>query len=177
MKRALAIAVALVGLLGPASAGASFDAPARTGEAWSMAMQRFGVPCAGVVDIRWGHLGILTNAHSDWVGDPADPAGYIKCVVTFSYDVDWDWPKLCTVAEHEDGHLTGHSHVDDPHDVMSPTYIFPTMECAGHAEPPAQPAAATRPSPAPVAASSAHHRRCFTWRAWSYHRHVCVRAR
>jgi hypothetical protein len=85
----------------------------------------------------------------------ADPSTYSDCSISYNLDVDWDWPKLCTVVEHEMGHLSGHDHVNDPHDVMSPYYVYPSPECgAGTAA--ATPAAT--PDPTPVASSSASTR-------------------
>ena len=76
--------------------------------------------------------------------DVHDPSTYSQCSITYNLDIDWDWPKLCTVIEHELGHLAGHEHVDDPHNVMSPYYVYPTPECTT-----GQPG--VQPVPAPVA--------------------------
>jgi hypothetical protein len=79
-----------------------------------------------------------------------DPSTYSDCSITYNLDVDWDWPKLCTVVEHELGHLSGHDHVNDPHDVMSPYYVFPAPECA---LPKSQAAAAPDRAPRSVTSS------------------------
>jgi hypothetical protein len=100
--------------------------------AHSLAVARWGAdPCGGQVTMSWTHMGEGINARSQWMSvDVNDASTYSDCSVTYNLDVDWDWPKLCTVVEHELGHLTGHDHVNDPHDVMSPYYVFAAPECA-----------------------------------------------
>jgi matrixin len=100
--------------------------------AHSLAVARWATdPCGGQVTMSWSHMGIGINARSQWMSvDVNDPSTYSDCAITYNLDVDWDWPKLCTVVEHELGHLSGHDHVNDPHDVMSPYYVFPAAECA-----------------------------------------------
>ena len=100
--------------------------------AHSLAVARWGTePCGGQVTMSWNHMGEGINARSQWMSvDANDPSTYSDCAITYNLDVDWDWPKLCTVVEHELGHLTGHDHVNDPHDVMSPYYVYPAAECA-----------------------------------------------
>ncbi len=118
--------------------------------AHSLAVARWGAdPCGGQVAMSWTHMGGGINARSQWMSiDVHDPSTYSECSITYNLDVDWDWPKLCTVVEHELGHLSGHDHVDDPHDVMSPYYVFPSPECA-----PAE-QAAVAPDRAPRSAAS-----------------------
>ena len=103
-------------------------ADALTTTAHALAVARWGVePCGGQVAVTWAHMGAGINARSQWMSvDIHDPSTYSQCSITYNLDVDWDWPKLCTVIEHELGHLAGHEHVDDPHNVMSPYYVFPT---------------------------------------------------
>jgi hypothetical protein len=100
--------------------------------AHSLAVARWGTePCGGQVTTTWSHMGTGINARSQWMSiDTHDASTYSDCAITYNLDVDWDWPKLCTVVEHELGHLSGHDHVDDPHDVMSPYYVYATPECA-----------------------------------------------
>jgi hypothetical protein len=101
--------------------------------------------------MSWAHMGQGINARSQWMSiDVNDPSTYSECSITYNLDVDWDWPKLCTVVEHELGHLSGHDHVNDPHDVMSPYYVFPAPECA---LPKSQTAAAPDRAPRSVASS------------------------
>jgi hypothetical protein len=133
---------------------------ALTTTAHALAVAHWGVePCAGQVTVTWAHMGPGINARSTWMSyDIHNPATYSQCAISYNLDVDWDWPKLCTVIEHELGHLSGHDHVNDPHDVMSPYYVYPTPECAaGAAAPAAAPApATTAEAPAtPPAASKA----------------------
>lgn len=131
---------------------------ALTTAAHALAVAHWGVePCAGQVTVTWAHMGPGINARSTWMSyDIHNPATYTQCAISYNLDVDWDWPKLCTVIEHELGHLAGHDHVNDPHDVMSPYYVYPTPECAsGAAAPAAAPAPATtaQAPAAPPAAS------------------------
>ena len=157
----LLVALALL----PAAAQADIALPqvpvpaadALTTTAHALAVAHWGVdPCAGQVTVTWAHMGSGINARSQWMSyDIHNPATYSQCSITYNLDVDWDWPKLCTVIEHELGHLAGHEHVDDPHDVMSPYYVYPSPECAaGAAAPAAAPATATT-AEAPAATATA----------------------
>jgi hypothetical protein len=123
---------------------------ALTTTAHSLAVSRWGIdPCGGQVTTTWGHMGAGINARSQWMStDLHNPSTYTQCSITYNLDVDWDWPKLCTVIEHELGHLAGHDHVNDAHDVMSPYYVFPSAECAAGQ-------AAAQPTPAPAAVAQA----------------------
>jgi hypothetical protein len=151
LSRHLLCALVAIALL-PAAAQADASAPAvpvpaadaLTTSAHSLAVARWGVePCGGQVNVTWAHMGGGINARSQWMSvDIHNPATYSQCSITYNLDVDWDWPKLCTVIEHELGHLAGHEHVNDSHDVMSPYYIFPSPECAT-AQPGAQAAPVT----------------------------------
>jgi pyruvate/2-oxoglutarate dehydrogenase complex dihydrolipoamide acyltransferase (E2) component len=133
---------------------------ALTTTAHALAVAHWGVePCAGQVTVTWAHMGPGINARSTWMSyDVHNPASYTQCAISYNLDVDWDWPKICTVIEHELGHLAGHDHVNDPHDVMSPYYVYPTSECAaGAAAPAAAPAPATTaqaPATAPAASKA-----------------------
>jgi hypothetical protein len=102
-----------------------------TGTAHALAVARWGLdPCGGQVAVSWAHMGDGINARSQWMSvDIHDPSTYSQCSITYNLDIGWDWPKLCTVIEHELGHLAGHEHVNNPHDVMSPYYVFPAPEC------------------------------------------------
>jgi Matrixin len=151
-------ALALVAL--PTAALADGDPPAipvpaadsLMATAHSLAVARWATePCGGQVAMSWTHMGEGINARSQWMSiDANDPSTYSECSITYNLDVDWDWPKLCTVVEHELGHLSGHDHVNDPHDVMSPYYVYPAPECA---LPKTQPAAAPDRAPRSVASS------------------------
>jgi Matrixin len=105
---------------------------ALTTAAHALAVAHWGVePCAGQVTVTWAHMGPGINARSTWMSyDIHNPPTYTQCAISYNLDVDWDWPKLCTVVEHELGHLAGHDHVNDPHDVMSPYYVYAAPECA-----------------------------------------------
>jgi hypothetical protein len=159
LPRLLVAALLAIALL-PAAALADGNLPALpvpaadalTSTAHGLAVARWGVdPCGGQVAVTWAHMGAGINARSQWMSiDVHNPATYSQCSITYNLDVDWDWPKLCTVIEHELGHLAGHDHVDDPHDVMSPYYVYPSPECAA-----GQQAAAPAPAPATIAQASA----------------------
>ena len=130
---------------------------ALTTAAHALAVAHWGVePCAGQVTVTWAHMGPGINARSTWMSyDIHNPQTYSQCAISYNLDVDWDWPKLCTVIEHELGHLAGHDHVNDPHDVMSPYYVYPTPECAAGAAPAAAPApVTTAEAPATTPAAS-----------------------
>jgi hypothetical protein len=119
--------------------------PALMTAAHDLAVAHWGAePCGGNVTVTWTHLGPGINARSQWMSvDLANALTYSACAVTYNLDVGWDWPKLCTVIEHELGHLSGHQHVPDPADIMSPYYTQPSAECSG-AAPGAAPAAAAQ---------------------------------
>jgi hypothetical protein len=94
--------------------------------------------CGGQVALAWGRLDSSVNAQSRWQNPRSsygDPQLNTSCSLTLNTDAQFDWPKLCTILIHEYGHLTGHPHVDDPHDVMNPYYVGPAPECAATAEP------------------------------------------
>jgi hypothetical protein len=154
VRRSLLCALLALAIL-PAAARADDELPAvpvpaadsLMSTAHQLAVNRWGMdPCGGQVTVTWAHMGAGINAQSRWMStDVHDPSTYSSCSISYNLDVDWDWPKLCTVVEHELGHLSGHDHVNDPHDVMSPYYVYPTPECAaGTALTPAP------PTPAPV---------------------------
>jgi hypothetical protein len=156
----VALAVAVV----PATAQAKANLPVPAAEplmttAHALANARWGVDaCGGQVAVSWSHMGPGINARSQWMSiDAHDPATYSECAITYNLDVSWDWPKLCTVIEHELGHLTGHDHVDDPHNVMSLYYVYPAPECgpATSAAPTAAPDAAPRQTRSAVASRRA----------------------
>ena len=162
LSRYLICALLAIAML-PAAAQAATSVPvpasdALTASAHALAVARWGVdPCGGQVAVTWAHMGAGINARSQWMStDLHNPATYTQCSITYNLDVDWDWPKLCTVIEHELGHLAGHEHVDDPHDVMSPYYVFPSAECAG-GQPGAQPAPA-QAAVAPAAVAATPHK-------------------
>jgi hypothetical protein len=155
------IAIAIVPAVARADSGLpQVPVPASdtlTTTAHALAVAHWGVdPCAGQVTVTWAHMGAGINARSTWMSyDIHNPATYSQCAISYNLDVDWDWPKLCTVIEHELGHLAGHDHVNDPHDVMSPYYVYPTPECAAGGAPTAAPApAATAQAPAVAPAAS-----------------------
>jgi hypothetical protein len=158
VPRSLVCALLALALV-PAVASADVELPAvpvpaadtLMATAHTLAVSRWGMdPCGGQVSVSWSHMGAGINARSQWMStDVHNPATYTDCAISYNLDVDWDWPKLCTVVEHELGHLSGHDHVDDPHDVMSPYYVYPSAECA-----PAKSQAAVAPDRAPRSVAS-----------------------
>jgi hypothetical protein len=158
VPRSLVCALLALALL-PAVASADVELPAvpvpaadtLMTTAHTLAVSRWGMdPCGGQVSVSWSHMGAGINARSQWMStDVHNPATYTDCAISYNLDVDWDWPKLCTVIEHELGHLSGHDHVNDPHDVMSPYYVFPSAECAA-----GQQVATPAPTPAPTVATT-----------------------
>jgi hypothetical protein len=163
LPRLLVCALLALAML-PAAAQADIDLPelpvpatdVLMSTAHGLAVSRWGVEaCGGQVSVTWAHMGAGINARSQWMStDVHNPATYSQCSIAYNLDVDWDWPKLCTVIEHELGHLSGHEHVNDPRDVMSPYYVYPSPECAsgqGASAAPAPAATAEAPAAAPVA--------------------------
>jgi hypothetical protein len=157
------IAIAIVPAVAQADSGLpQVPVPASdalTTTAHALAVAHWGVdPCAGQVTVTWAHMGAGINARSTWMSyDIHNAATYSQCAISYNLDVDWDWPKLCTVIEHELGHLAGHDHVDNPHDVMSPYYVYPTPECAAASAPASAPAPVTTaeaPAVAPAASKA-----------------------
>src|SRR3954447_15997431 len=160
---AFLIAIAIVPAVAQADSGLpQVPVPASdalTTTAHALAVAHWGVdPCAGQVTVTWAHMGAGINARSTWMSyDIHNPATYSQCAISYNLDVDWDWPKLCTVIEHELGHLAGHDHLDNPHDVMSPYYVYPTPECAAASRPASAPAPVTTaeaPAVAPAASKA-----------------------
>ena len=153
------VAIAILPAAAQADGGLP-QVPVPASDALTTTAAHWGVdPCAGQVTVTWAHMGSGINARSTWMSyDIHNPATYTQCAISYNLDVDWDWPKLCTVIEHELGHLAGHDHVNDPHDVMSPYYVYPTPECAaGATAPVAAPAPATTaqaPAVPPVASKA-----------------------
>jgi hypothetical protein len=129
--------------------------------AHTLAVARWGVdPCGGQVSVTWAHMGAGINARSQWMStNTADPSTYTDCSISYNLDVDWDWPKLCTVVEHELGHLAGHDHVNDPHDVMSPYYVYPSSECAAGTAAATPSSATADPAPSAPRSPAASHKK------------------
>lgn len=112
--------------------------------AQALAKQHWGTdPCGGQVEIVWSGLAADINAQSSWTNPTSaydNPSQNGDCKITFNPGAEYDWPKFCTVAIHEYGHLAGRPHVNNDDDVMSPYYVKPVAECKTP-EPGAAPAA------------------------------------
>ena len=118
----------------PATAQAFSVTPVQQAVAQAIAVRHWGdAPCGGNVPVSWTHLGRTKNARSYWLDMGTGPAGYLWCSIQFSYDVGWNWPKFCTVLEHEYGHLLGYQH--DAGLLMNRYYVGSTRECAPVARP------------------------------------------
>src|SRR3954471_24267064 len=106
--------------------------------------------CSGQVEVSWTDQSQTINAVSSWK-NPTDgynnPGQNFDCTVEFNRDLDYDWPRFCTVLVHEFGHLTGHKHSPDPNDVMAAYYNRPLQQCQDTADPTAAPAPAPVPAP------------------------------
>jgi hypothetical protein len=151
-RRAAAALLAIVALvlIRAATAPAAGEAPearwpvggAALATAADLAAAHWGAtPCRGHVTVAWVALAPGVNSSADWSYEGTDPYGTPKrntgCTIRLSTAAEWDWRKLCTIVVHEVGHLDGHDHVADPHDVMAAQYLEPVEECAATEEPPA----------------------------------------
>ena len=144
------VALVLIRAATAPAAGEATDAPqarwpvggAALATAADLAAAHWGAtPCRGRVTVTWVALAPGVNSAADWAYDGTDPYGTPKrnsdCTIRLSTAAGWDWPKLCTIVVHEVGHLDGHDHRDDPHDVMAAQYLEPVEDCAATEEPPA----------------------------------------
>jgi hypothetical protein len=88
--------------------------------------------CSGHVAIAWRVRARRVNAVSSWANRHTaygDPDHNFACRVEFNPRAPWTWAKFCTVLVHEFGHLTGHEHSPDPHDIMAPLFTEPLPAC------------------------------------------------
>jgi hypothetical protein len=107
-------------------------------------------PCGGDVTYRWTGLPSGVVGYATWLAPSdaqADPARFTQCHIDLDPAADLDPQMFCTALAHELGHLHGHDHVADPHDLMSPNLGDALPECVA-AMAPFQAAGA---APAPVA--------------------------
>jgi hypothetical protein len=174
-RRLLAAILALLAITGGAGTALAADDPVAapalrwpaTGTAIrtavGLAVEHWGFsPCRGRVTVAWSRLDPGLNGQSSWANDLdpyLQPSRNTECDITLSTAQEWDWPKLCSLVIHEMGHLAGHDHVDDPEDVMHPTYMRPERECVARPEPVEvpPPAAAVAAAPVPAARPRAQH--------------------
>jgi hypothetical protein len=175
----LGLLAVVAALLAPAAARADAGPAARwpvggstLSTAMGLAVDHWGFsPCGGRVALRWAPLAPGINAQSSWANDVdpyLQPSRNTDCEIALSTRPEWDWVMLCSVVVHEVGHLTGHDHVDDEHDVMYYAYVEPVRECALTPEPaetgapapaPSAPATAAAPRGAPKAAATKRAKR------------------
>lgn len=136
MRHLTATLTLIAALLLPAAAGAAaIPTPAAQdlqARADRIADQHWHAqPCGGHVTTAWAHLGTGTvTALATWTTPAPGMLPADGCTITYNLDAGWSWPKFCTITIHERGHLTGHTHVADPADVMYEGYILPAPECA-----------------------------------------------
>ena len=138
-RRAALLACATLGLTAaPASAASpdvAFPANGPAMEAaFFVAKSHWGKePCGGTVAIQWADLAPGDAAYSHWMTfgqDPfAAPETNMDCRIEFNRRQEYDWPKLCTVAAHEIGHLLGHDHTADHTDLMAESYTRVLPAC------------------------------------------------
>lgn len=90
-------------------------------------------PCGGNVQVTWADLGLGDAALSHWMtfGETAyaAPETHTDCRIEFNRRQAYDFPKLCTVAVHEVGHLLGNDHAADQTHIMAETYSRPLPAC------------------------------------------------
>lgn len=90
-------------------------------------------PCGGNVQVTWADLDLGDAALSHWLtfGETAyaAPETHTDCRIEFNRRQVYDFPKLCTVAVHEMGHLLGHDHSADDANIMTETYSRPLPAC------------------------------------------------
>ena len=90
-------------------------------------------PCGGSVRASWADLATGDAAISYWLSATDDafatPESNTDCRIEFNRRQAYDWPRLCTVAVHEVGHLLGHDHTADHTHVMAETYSRPLPAC------------------------------------------------
>jgi hypothetical protein len=160
-------ALLLTGVAGTSVAGAQdvapIDAfgPGTAAEARARDIARAtwgGEPCGGQVTISWMDRSPSINASAIWgyaVDLYADPELNVQCQIRFNPAARFDWSKFCTVMVHEYGHLSGHAHSEDPHDLMYAYYEGPIPACV---DAPVKPAVAVSSSTRKRPARNAHRR-------------------
>jgi hypothetical protein len=147
---AAVLAVLVVCAPAAASAGAAragrnaaprLASPAAISTAEAVAAAYWGTEaCSGDVEIAWRARPRYVNAISSWANPRTaygEPARNFDCRVEFNPRATWTWAKFCTVLVHEFGHLTGHRHSPDPHDVMAPLLADPLPACVAARRAPA----------------------------------------
>lgn len=166
----VALVACLFGLAVPCAASASAavapDQQFAVGSADMAAAQQVAATywgataCGGKVEIVWTDLPTDTNAISSWTNPTSaydNPTQNGGCLVRFNRLLGFDWPRFCTVLVHEFGHLTGHDHSPDAHDVMAAYYGGPIAACEA-APAPVAPAVVPVAAPAQPTAVTASNR-------------------
>lgn len=135
---ALFAAAPLAHAQSPAAVQYAVGSPAMA-QALDIARRHWGTePCGGQVDLAWDTLETRTNAAASWanpLGAYTRPASNVACSIRINAAASWTWEKFCTVVVHELGHLAGHAHVEDAHDVMATYYTQPLAACVTEKDP------------------------------------------
>ena len=84
------------------------------------------IPCNGQITYRWVDDDPEVNATSHWT--TSSPYN-TNCSIDFNRNARWSNAKFCTVFAHEIGHLLGHDHAEDAHDLMHWEYTTPLPAC------------------------------------------------
>jgi len=171
VPRCFALLSCLLGLAGACASAASADTTsadrfpvggAAMTAAEGVAQAYWGTnPCGGKYDISWVEMGLDTNAISTWSNPTSaydNPSQNLDCRVAFNKLIDYDWQRFCTVLVHELGHLAGHDHSADAHDVMAAYYNGPVDVCVAAPAPGSSAAVVPTPIPAPEPKATAASR-------------------
>lgn len=82
-----------------------------------------GTLCDGGIAFRFRPLPDSLVAEASWETFPDAERQYLHCFVTFDANptrIKTTFLRFCGAVIHEYGHLSGHSHVTDPTDIMNP---------------------------------------------------------
>jgi hypothetical protein len=103
-------------------------------EAQRIAKAHWGAEaCNSRVVLSWSEeLADGVAAEAAWSNPTSSydhPERNANCAIRFNADVTFDWPKFCTIAVHEYGHLNGQRHDEEAGHVMGASYRQPLPAC------------------------------------------------